>query len=545
MGFWGCPATVSSGQGISLWNAASLRTAASLRRTVLWRIVGRDLALLEQTGILKAPPQWSYVKQALVRAGGDKERELDDRHAIQVYAAMLRDRGEQFDRALLVAAIGRTASNAQTPARRTQEALQALSETILREARLEPYGSTFHGSLAYPDALSRYREWAEVLAPKLDFPDLEQRSWTRWFGNFDLWWSRGDSAFPFEFEDYLLRVHGSGPPSLLSEDLAAMSVYQWTQLALLRSDIFVPPWLKGSAWHALGFDLAAVQSLGIGSTEESAIKAWASRVADAQNDGPPDYWVLVISDVGPARNWLPEKQYPAIAIRRSELSLLTPPPGLARGTLVELVGNLEAVKAAVDRPFPSIPNPSASNPPAYFGAVKLPKRRPGAPAYLYNPRSVGDAVRKLTTLHEHRTPSSRKSTPTDKAAATVTSLDIGALPEVQLAVGEQGWLTLVASKGTPPYRWVVTSGMVPPGMKLEHGVIEGIPTSPGHFQFTVRAFDAEGNFGDRMFPVSVVATSHRLEMNPKETLSRQDASSFPATSDHRSSRTAHLTLKQQ
>ena len=158
-------------------------------------------------------------------------------------------------------------------------------------------------------------------------------------------------------------------------------------------------------------------------------------------------------------------------------------------------------------PFQPIPIPPTADPPAYFGAVKLPKRPAGAPAYLYNPRSVGDAVRKLTALHEHRTPPPRPAKTTAPSATplgSLTPLDIGPLPEVPLTVGVQGWLTLIASKGSPPYHWVVTSGMVPPGMKLtEGGVIEGTPTAPGPFQFTVRAEDSSGNFGDRMFGVMV------------------------------------------
>jgi hypothetical protein len=96
---------------------------------------GLDLALLEQTGILKTPPQWRYVQQALVRAGSDKERELDDRHAIKAYAAMLHDRSPQLDRALLIAGVGRCASTSSTDARRTQDALLSFLGALARQLR--------------------------------------------------------------------------------------------------------------------------------------------------------------------------------------------------------------------------------------------------------------------------------------------------------------------------------------------------------------------------------------------------------------------------
>ena len=174
---------------------------------------------------------------------------------------MLRDRSRQFDRALLIASFGRLASPSSTNARRMQDALQALSESLVDEAKPE-----LRFVLELPpavgiwrDSLDAFRMWADGLSKELELQlehelaRMATRSWALWLRNFNRWWSRGDSVFSFDFEDYLLRVRGAGPPSLLGEDLAAMSMNQWTRLAA-RPDENVPEWLRGSAWHALGFD---------------------------------------------------------------------------------------------------------------------------------------------------------------------------------------------------------------------------------------------------------------------------------------------------
>ena len=52
--------------------------------------------------------------------------------------------------------------------------------------------------------------------------------------------------------------------------------------------------------------------------------------------------------------------------------------------------------------------------------------------------------------------------------------------------------TLSATGGTPPYRWSLSSGSLPPGLALGSttGVINGIPTTPGSFSFTMRVTDS-------------------------------------------------------
>jgi hypothetical protein len=51
--------------------------------------------------------------------------------------------------------------------------------------------------------------------------------------------------------------------------------------------------------------------------------------------------------------------------------------------------------------------------------------------------------------------------------------------------------TLTASGGNPPYRWMIASGSLPPGLLLKGatGVISGTPDRAGLYEFSVRAID--------------------------------------------------------
>jgi hypothetical protein len=54
---------------------------------------------------------------------------------------------------------------------------------------------------------------------------------------------------------------------------------------------------------------------------------------------------------------------------------------------------------------------------------------------------------------------------------------------------------LSATGGTPPYRWFLVSGSLPPGLILsQSGLIEGIPAVRGTFDFTVQVFDSTLRF---------------------------------------------------
>ena len=71
-------------------------------------------------------------------------------------------------------------------------------------------------------------------------------------------------------------------------------------------------------------------------------------------------------------------------------------------------------------------------------------------------------------------------------------LQIQALPSHGAVVGQNYTLPLSASGGSPPYSWHVATGDLPPGLKLHphSGKIDGTPTTPGEYRFTVMVTDS-------------------------------------------------------
>ena len=66
--------------------------------------------------------------------------------------------------------------------------------------------------------------------------------------------------------------------------------------------------------------------------------------------------------------------------------------------------------------------------------------------------------------------------------------------------------TVVATGGTAPYGYSVTSGSLPPGLTLSSGgVLSGTPTASGSFNFTVTATDALTYTASQAYTLSVVA----------------------------------------
>ena len=64
--------------------------------------------------------------------------------------------------------------------------------------------------------------------------------------------------------------------------------------------------------------------------------------------------------------------------------------------------------------------------------------------------------------------------------------------------------TLAASGGTTPYTWSVSAGSPPSGLTLSNaGVLDGVPSASGTFNFTARVADAGGLVATRAFALTV------------------------------------------
>lgn len=68
--------------------------------------------------------------------------------------------------------------------------------------------------------------------------------------------------------------------------------------------------------------------------------------------------------------------------------------------------------------------------------------------------------------------------------------------------------TVVATGGTAPYTYAVSSGALPDGLSLDSatGVISGTPTTGGSFDFTIMATDANNCTGSRNYTININAT---------------------------------------
>src|SRR5205085_528802 len=71
-------------------------------------------------------------------------------------------------------------------------------------------------------------------------------------------------------------------------------------------------------------------------------------------------------------------------------------------------------------------------------------------------------------------------------------------------VGRAYSKTNIASGGTAPYTFAVTSGFYPPGLILSTGgVLSGTPTRSGNYIFTIRATDLYGCTGTNRYTLAV------------------------------------------
>ena len=107
-----------------------------------------------------------------------------------------------------------------------------------------------------------------------------------------------------------------------------------------------------------------------------------------------------------------------------------------------------------------------------------------------------------TLLHTALTQPPAEPTSPAPAAAVV----LVAKPLAVARVGRTYAARLVARGGTAPYRWTVTSGVLPKGLRLHpDGRISGTPASTGQARLVLRAADAKGLTASRRAVLVVTA----------------------------------------
>lgn len=76
---------------------------------------------------------------------------------------------------------------------------------------------------------------------------------------------------------------------------------------------------------------------------------------------------------------------------------------------------------------------------------------------------------------------------------------------------------ITATGGTAPYTFNVSAGALPPGLALDGstGAITGSPTTPGTFNFSITATDANGCIGSRLYTMTIASAGcPAITINP-------------------------------
>jgi hypothetical protein len=132
------------------------------------------------------------------------------------------------------------------------------------------------------------------------------------------------------------------------------------------------------------------------------------------------------------------------------------------------------------------------------------------------PTSTSTTSTQPTTTTTTSTKTSTTTTPTTTSTTTSTTsggtpapLDVTTASLPVAAYGAAYFATLRASGGTTPYTWTVDpSSSLPPGLSLmPYGVIQGTPTEPGTYQFTVDISDSGVQTTTGAFSITVALGS--------------------------------------
>jgi len=97
--------------------------------------------------------------------------------------------------------------------------------------------------------------------------------------------------------------------------------------------------------------------------------------------------------------------------------------------------------------------------------------------------------------------------PVASPAITTTALPTGGQNGLYAAA-------ISASGGAAPFAWSITSGSLPPGIRLsaEAGVLNGSPSTPGNYSFTVSVSDANVQTSSQALSITITAQAPSIDM---------------------------------
>lgn len=89
-----------------------------------------------------------------------------------------------------------------------------------------------------------------------------------------------------------------------------------------------------------------------------------------------------------------------------------------------------------------------------------------------------------------------------------TSFQLGPLPE-SLCLGNSASMQIATSQPGVAVLWAVQAGNLPPGLTLNtsNGLISGTTVGSGSYTFQIRAYNAQGNYAERIYFLCVIEIS--------------------------------------
>jgi hypothetical protein len=128
------------------------------------------------------------------------------------------------------------------------------------------------------------------------------------------------------------------------------------------------------------------------------------------------------------------------------------------------------------------------------------------------PVAAGSYTFQLTATDANGVTAKRSYSGNVNAALSIAITPVSLTP---LVVGAAFIVQLSASNGSSPYKFALTAGALPAGLKLDNstGHISGVPTTAGAYSFTITTTDANGNQGTQAFSGTVWAGKTELADN--------------------------------